>query len=159
MRLAAVIVAAILVAGCPGNQPEDASQNAPPKTSTTTQNPVAVPGRTATMNPVVPPQQDLPGSRVPAAATAEASVQLTEYEIQMPETLGAGRQTLRITNAGKMNHNFAIEGNGIAAKLSSDLPRGDTAPLTLNLAPGTYTVYCPVDGHRGKGMQRTLTVR
>jgi uncharacterized cupredoxin-like copper-binding protein len=43
--------------------------------------------------------------------------------------------------------------------LSSDLTRGDTTELTVNLPAGSYTVYCPVDGHRDKGMQRTIVVR
>ena len=58
-----------------------------------------------------------------------------------------------------LSHNFAIEGNGLSQKLASDLPRGDTTDLSVDLKPGTYTIYCPVDGHRGKGMQRTLTVQ
>lgn len=159
MRGAVAAVAALLLFGCPGNQPEDESHNAPPKTSTSVANPVALPENSTSLNPVAAPNKELPGSRIPAAATAVTKVQLTEYEIQMPETLTAGRQTLQITNAGKTTHNFAIEGNGVATKLSSDLMRGDSAPLTLNLMPGTYTVFCPVDGHRGKGMQRTLHVQ
>jgi plastocyanin len=92
-------------------------------------------------------------------ATAWIPVQLTEYQIQMPDIISSGPQTLRITNAGKVNHNFAIEGNGVAQKLGNDLTRGDSADMTVNLKPGTYTVYCPVDKHRAKGMQRTITVQ
>ena len=77
----------------------------------------------------------------------------------MPDTLPADHQTFHIANAGKMNHNFAIEGNGVAQKLGSDLTRGDSADLTVDLKAGTYTVYCPVDKHRGRGMERTITVR
>jgi len=34
-----------------------------------------------------------------------------------------------------------------------------TQALTWDLKPGTYTIWCPVDGHRAKGMQTTLTVK
>ena len=157
---AVVIVAALLFTGCPGGmEPKDASQSAPAKTSTTTQNPQSIPGKTASMNPVTPPTKELPGGGAPTASSAVTQVQLMEYEIQMPDTLPAGRTTFQIVNSGKLNHNFAVEGNGIASKLTSDVMRGDTAQITIDLKPGTYTVYCPIDGHRGRGMQRTITVK
>lgn len=144
MRGALAAVALILVTGCPGNQTGDVSQQSPPRNSTSTAA-VSLP-RSSSSTPA-------------ATMTGATAVQLTEYEIQMPDSLPAGRATFQITNAGKENHNFAIEGPGIASKLTSDLTRGDTQEITLDLVRGTYTVYCPVDGHRGKGMQRTLVVR
>src|SRR5438093_13715642 len=151
MRRLAVFAAAALLIGCPGNQP--------PNTSTTTGNPQAVTDRSAKMNPITPPSREFPSSRAPAAATPQIQVQLLEYEIRMPDTLRAGHVTFHVANAGKQNHNFVIEGNGVSQKLASDLPRGDTADLTVDLAPGTYTVFCPVDRHRGRGMQRLITVK
>jgi uncharacterized cupredoxin-like copper-binding protein len=140
MRRLALIAVVLLLTGCPGNQRgEDFSKSSPPKTTTTTANPQAMPERTA-------------------AAAPEIQVQLIEYEIRMPDTLAAGPQTFHVANAGKQNHNFAIEGNNLSTKLSSDLTRGGTNDVTIDLKPGTYTVYCPVDKHRGRGMQRTITV-
>jgi len=153
-------IAALLLAGCPGERRTDESQNAPAQTSTTTRNPQAVPGNSTAMNPVTPPQTSMPSNRVGGAATSPAiDVQLTEYEIRMPDTLTAGRVHFKIANAGKQSHNFVIEGAGISQKLDSDLSRGDTGEITMNLPAGSYTVYCPVDGHRGRGMQRTVVVR
>jgi uncharacterized cupredoxin-like copper-binding protein len=111
------------------------------------------------MNPITPPSTELPSQRVKAIATPPIEVQLTEYEILSPDTLPAGRQTFHIANAGKLKHNFAIEGNGVAEKLASDLTSGDTVDLGAELKPGTYVVYCPVDKHRGRGMQRAVTVK
>ena len=54
---------------------------------------------------------------------------------------------------------FEIEGNGIEEKLPGDLPRGDRTTFQVNLAPGTYKVYCPIKGHEAKGMVKTITVR
>jgi hypothetical protein len=157
MRLPAIFAAALLLAACPGNQPEDESHAGPAQTSTSASNPQAVPENSTAMNPVLPPQKDLPGSR-PAAAGPITTVQLTEYAINLPDAVPPGPMTLQIVNSGKEDHNFAIEGNGVSQKLAADLPRGDTTTLTLDLKPGTYRVWCPVDGHRGKGMERTLVV-
>lgn len=153
MRAAFVLPLVLLLAGCPGGGPENEAQTGPSKTSTTTRNPQEVPENSPRMNPVMPPQSKS------GIATPVLQVQLGEYEITMPDTLPKGPVTLHIVNAGKENHSFAITGNGVAQQLAQQLTRGDTADLPLNLAPGSYTVYCPVDGHRGKGMQRTITVR
>ena len=119
---------------------------------TTTRNPQSVPENSTAMNPVTTQQAS------PRAAPT-VDVQLTEYEIRMPDSLGAGPQRFRIANGGKQTHNFVIEGPGVSQKLASDLSRGDSTELAVNLPAGSYTVYCPVDGHRGKGMQRTIVVR
>jgi len=161
MRALAVLIASLLLIACPGNRRrEDESKTALPKTSTTTTNPQTVPERGGkTMIPIAPPARELPSQRINAAARQLIQVQLIEYEIRIPDTLPAGHQTFHVANAGKMNHNFAIEGNGIATKLPSDLLRGDTADIAVDLTPGTYVVYCPVDKHRGRGMERRVTVR
>jgi len=159
-KLFALSIAALLVAGCPGDRRTDESQAGASRNSTTTQNPQAVPGNSTAMNPVTPPQTAMPSTRI-ASATAAPSIdiQLTEYEIRMPDTLTAGKQHFKVANAGKLAHNFVIEGQGVSQKLVSDLPRGDSAELDVDLPAGSYTVYCPIDGHRGKGMQRTVVVR
>lgn len=161
MRAAAVAaLAALLLAACPGPNPEKPENASGSKTSTTTSNPQAVPENSSSMNPVVPPQKEMPGSGAGAAAQpADIDVQLTEYEIRMPEATPAGPHRFRIANAGKTNHNFAIEGPGVTQKMANDLTRGDSGEIVVTLQPGSYTIYCPVDGHRGKGMQRTLTVK
>ncbi len=155
MRVSIVLVAALLLIGCPGNQRgEDQSQNSPPKTSTTTANPQAVPEKSI----AAPPPNQISGAQTPAASP-QIEVQLSEYEIRMPESIAAGTQTFHVVDGGHQNHNFAIEGNGVSQKLVNDLTRGDSADMVVNLKPGRYTVYCPVDKHRARGMERTLTVR
>jgi uncharacterized cupredoxin-like copper-binding protein len=154
MRRLSLLVAALVIAACPGDRRTDDSRNAPAQTSTTTRNPQAVPENSTAMNPVTPPQ-----TRAGSATAPAIDVELTEYEIRMPDSLTAGPQHFRIANGGKQTHNFVIEGGGISQKLASDLTRGDTTEFTVNLPAGSYTIYCPVDGHRGKGMQRTIVVR
>jgi hypothetical protein len=143
MRALFSLAAIVMLAGCPGNQPEDASQSAPAKTSTTT----------------VSPRSAATTTKLPPAAPPVTDVQLTEYEIRIADILPAGLQHLRIANGGEERHSFAIEGPGVSAQLGSDLTRGDTAELSVTLQPGMYTVWCPVDKHRDKGMQRTITVK
>ncbi|HEY6137961.1 MAG TPA: plastocyanin/azurin family copper-binding protein [Thermoanaerobaculia bacterium] len=155
MRMLYFAVALALLAGCPGPR----GQTTPSKTSTTTGNPQTNPENSTAMNPVMPPQTKMPSRQSPPPAAPAINVQLTEYTIEMPDTLTAGTHSFTITNAGTMKHNFAIEGPGVTEKLASDLMRGDSAPMTVNLQKGTYTVYCPVDGHRGRGMSRTITVQ
>jgi uncharacterized cupredoxin-like copper-binding protein len=36
---------------------------------------------------------------------------------------------------------------------------GGVSTVNVKLAPGTYTFYCSVPGHRQAGMQGTLTVK
>jgi uncharacterized cupredoxin-like copper-binding protein len=159
MRRLFFLAAALLIAACPGDRRTDESRNGPAQTSTTTRNPQAVPENSTAMNPVTP-QASIPPARIGGTATSPTvDVQLTEYEIRLPDSLTAGPQRFRIINSGKQSHNFVIEGGGISQKLASDLTRGDTAELVVNLPAGSYTVYCPIDGHRGKGMQRTVVVR
>jgi uncharacterized cupredoxin-like copper-binding protein len=156
MRTPFVLLALALLAACP--KPHE-SQTTARQTSTSTGNPQAVPENSTAMNPVVPPQSQMKSSRPAEPAAPAVHVQLTEYAIEMPDTLTAGTHSFTITNAGKVSHNFAIEGPGVSQKLASDLTRGDAAPMTVTLQRGTYTVYCPVDGHRGRGMSRTINVQ
>jgi uncharacterized cupredoxin-like copper-binding protein len=85
-------------------------------------------------------------------------VHLIEYEIHMPGTVPAGKLTFNVENGGKEGHGFEIEGNGIEEK-TDVLNGGETAALDVDLRPGTYTVYCPVRGHKERGMSKTITVK
>ncbi len=155
-RLLLVPALLALLAACPG--PRHTDQGAP-QTTTATGNPQAVPENSTAMNPVMPPQAKMPSKQASAATMPTVQVQLTEYRIEMPDTLSPGMHQFAIANAGTMKHNFAIQGPGVDQKLSEDLMRGDTAPMTVMLQKGTYQVFCPVDGHRGRGMSRTITVQ
>lgn len=158
MRMPFLAAALVILAACPtpDRKSSDEARSGPRKTSTATGNPQAVPENSTAMSPVLPPPQTGMNS---GAAVPAVHVTLTEYSIEMPDTLSAGPHPLTIANAGKDKHNFAIEGPGLNQKLASDLMRGDSAPMTVVLQKGTYRVYCPVDGHRGKGMSRTITVQ
>jgi hypothetical protein len=148
MRTAVLLFTLIVAAACTRETP-DVSQNTPSQSSTTT-DAIAQAPSTST-------ERDEPAS-APTPASPTQEVHLIEYAIHMPETLPAGRLAFNIENGGKENHAFEIEGNGIEQK-TDELPRGNSTSLEVDLKPGTYTIYCPVDGHRGKGMEKTVTVK
>jgi uncharacterized cupredoxin-like copper-binding protein len=146
-----LLIAALLFACACQRQAEDVSRNG----STAAANTPPSAAMSTNANPKEAPEA---GGGPTLAQGATQEVDLIEYQINLPETLPAGRTTFNIENGGKEEHAFVIEGNGIEKK-SAELQRGDTTSLDVTLAPGTYTIYCPVDGHKDKGMKRTLTVR
>lgn len=159
MRTRFWIAVVILLAVFACRKEVDESRTGPAHTSTTTVNPQEVPGNSTAMNPVIPPDKKMPESRSGPVATPRIEVSLDDFEIRMPDTIPHGPQLLHIVAVGKQNHSFAITGNGVAMQLVSPLTRGDSTTLAINLTPGTYTVYCPVQDHRAKGMTRTITVK
>jgi plastocyanin len=71
----------------------------------------------------------------------------------------AGKVTIDFTNPSALEHDVAIEQNGKQLADSELVANGATATATAELAPGTYTFYCTVPGHREAGMEGTLTVK
>jgi uncharacterized cupredoxin-like copper-binding protein len=96
---------------------------------------------------------------VPDTAKGSVEVKLTEYKIEMPASVGAGVTTFKVTNAGEETHGFEIEGNGTEKALKPRLKKGESSSLQVDLKPGTYKVYCPVHGHKKRGMSLDLTVK
>lgn len=155
MRLLVISLALIFAAACQ-RESADVSQNTPSQSTTMVSTETAAVA-TSELNPPIVAQSDNPAA-TPTAAGPTQQVHLIEYEIHMPDSLPAGKVAFNIENGGKENHAFEIEGNGIEQK-SEMLSRGNSASLEVDLKPGTYTVYCPVPGHAGKGMRKTVTVR
>jgi|SRR3954447_1526500 len=71
-----------------------------------------------------------------------------------------GKVTIKMKNPkGQFSeHGVAISGNGVKKKGTVVNP-GGTASVAAKLKPGTYTFYCPVDGHRAAGMKGKLTIK
>jgi plastocyanin len=59
---------------------------------------------------------------------------------------------VELVNAGESSHTFTIEGEDIDVEVEA----GQTATTTVDLEPGTYTLFCSF--HRSQGMETTLTV-
>jgi len=96
-----------------------------------------------------------------AAQGAPITVSLIDGKIEMPASIPGGSVTFQVTNNGTLEHSLVIEGvdnPGFSASLDHTLQPGQSATLQVDLAPGTYRVYCPVDSHADKGMLLELTV-
>jgi uncharacterized cupredoxin-like copper-binding protein len=84
-------------------------------------------------------------------------VHVTEVEFKItlsPAKVKAGTVTFDVKNAGKVQHDLAIQGG----KKTPLINPGSSATLTTTLKKGATTVYCAVPGHRQLGMVAKLTV-
>ena len=70
----------------------------------------------------------------------------------------AGKVTITMDNPSSVPHAVAVEGNGVD-KDGQTVGNGGKSTVSVDLKPGTYTFYCPVDGHEDAGMKGTLTVK
>ena len=83
-----------------------------------------------------------------------------EFSIKLDggDTLKPGRYRFQVMNKGKIEHDLAVEGNGVEDKTAL-IPPGNEAALEANLAAGKYKLYCTVPGHEQSGMKIDLSVR
>ena len=89
------------------------------------------------------------------------SVELTatdfKFDPSTVELAKSGEMTFTLVNDGQVAHALEIEGQGIEEE-SDEIDGGTTTALTVDLKPGDYEFYCPIDGHREQGMEGTLVV-
>jgi plastocyanin len=95
------------------------------------------------------------------AAVGGESVALTATEFAFdPADVSvdaAGKVTFTVSNDGQETHALEVEGNGVEEETGSIAP-GESGTLTVDLEPGEYEFYCPIDGHREQGMEGELVV-
>lgn len=132
---------AVLLAGCEGVDEQEPEAVGQP------------PGAAAVDDPGAP----APATGAAATSTSEVEVRLHDRLIEMPSSLPAGETSFMVVNTGAVVHGFEVEGQGIERVIEGIDP-GATQSLTVTLQPGTYTVYCPVENHRGEGMETQLRV-
>jgi uncharacterized cupredoxin-like copper-binding protein len=70
-----------------------------------------------------------------------------------------GKVEIDSKNDATIQHDIAIEGNGLAETKGPIVSNGAVSKLTADLKAGTYQFYCTVPGHRQAGMQGKLTVK
>ena len=68
----------------------------------------------------------------------------------------AGKLTIVMDNQSQTPHAVEVEGSGVESKTQT--VTGGSAKVTVDVKPGKYEFYCPVDGHKAAGMKGTLTV-
>ena len=95
------------------------------------------------------------------ADLAAVDATLAEWSVTLSQdSVAAGALAFNIRNTGSMVHRFEVEGNGEEWE-SEDINPGDEVTMSLNLTPGVYEVYCPIEdgeSHRARGMTTTLRV-
>ena len=99
-----------------------------------------------------------------AAATGPGgSVNLTATDFKFSPsdpTVKSGEVTFTEKNDGQVTHSLEIEDvNGQDQELEGDVSPGQSGTLKVNLPPGKYEFYCPVDNHKEMGMEGEITVK
>jgi uncharacterized cupredoxin-like copper-binding protein len=92
-------------------------------------------------------------------AVTHVRVGETEYLLNPanPVVRPAGVIEFFARNQGKMTHALAVETPHGTVR-SGNISPGATVRLKVDLPPGRYTWYCPIDGHKAKGMSGTIRV-
>ena len=102
-----------------------------------------------------------PSTSGPAAPSGAITVDAKEYSFT-PSTLTApaGDVSFSVRNAGTETHEFEVfQGETSLGEVAGGVPVGQTKPLTLTLAAGSYTFKCMLNGHDQLGMTGTLTIQ
>lgn len=84
----------------------------------------------------------------------------TEYKLSLStSTFAPGPWTFAVVNKGTTTHALEIDGPGVEDRKSGPIAPGASTKMAVTLQKGTYQLYCPVDGHKGLGMQTSITVK
>jgi uncharacterized cupredoxin-like copper-binding protein len=97
------------------------------------------------------------------AAGAGGTVDLTATEFKFDPsepTVKSGNVTFNLKNDGQVTHSLEIEDvNGEDKELEGSVSPGSNGTLAVNLTPGKYEFYCPIDSHKQMGMTGEITVK
>jgi uncharacterized cupredoxin-like copper-binding protein len=95
------------------------------------------------------------GAPVATIDVKEAEFKLTPAD---PSVDKAGTVEINATNDGKITHALEVEGPS-GEKEIEDIEPGQSKSLKVDLGKaGKYEWYCPIDGHKDKGMKGEITV-
>jgi uncharacterized cupredoxin-like copper-binding protein len=95
---------------------------------------------------------------VAGTTTTRVTVTEVEYKLTLSRThLSAGKTTLMVVNKGKLAHSLEISGPGLKKRLiAGTIMPGASRSVTVTLKAGSYSLWCPIDGHANLGMKTTL---
>ncbi|HET6920465.1 MAG TPA: hypothetical protein VFI46_13500 [Jiangellaceae bacterium] len=77
--------------------------------------------------------------------------------VEPRDGLVPARYNFVVQNDGNETHALAISGRGVDEE-TQPIPPGGEEEIALSLRPGEYELWCPVNGHRDRGMHTSLTV-
>jgi len=117
--------------------------------------------------PTAPPPTPTPGPDANGGAEATPAADngaAVTVEAQDPFSWSTDKitvkpgDTIAVVGSGGLEHDFTVDEFGI----EEALPAGSTDTVLIKIpedaAPGDYTFYCSIPGHRESGMEGTLTV-
>jgi plastocyanin len=151
MRRAATLfttgLAVVAIAACGSSSHKSASAPSPTAStpSTSTSNPPAAVGSSATS-----PE----GHTVAIEADPSGQLRFTQSRL----ATHAGKVTIDFTNKAPLAHNVVLVDSRNTILGQTPTIQGESKSFTVTVAPGTYTYYCSVPGHRQAGMQGSLIV-
>jgi plastocyanin len=108
-----------------------------------------------------PGTQPVPGEgSTPPPSLPEVQVSAVEYHFTLSRTtVPAGKVILEFVNDGQDEHNLnALGSSGPPAATFPNAKPKAVARQTVELRPGSYTLFCSLAEHEQKGMKATLTV-
>jgi plastocyanin len=169
MAVSAVLVVlavsmAVVTSG--GSKSKVASTPAPVATSeTTAATPTPTPTTTSTPTPSASTPTATTGTPAPPSSPAAKATTLAlaanpQGQLSYDTTklaAKAGKVTIEMANASPVEHNVTLA-QGTKVLGATPTFTGGKKGFTVTLAPGTYTFYCSVPGHRQAGMEGVLTV-
>jgi uncharacterized cupredoxin-like copper-binding protein len=98
-----------------------------------------------------------------AASGAGGTVDMSAVDFKFnpsDPSVKSGNVTFNLKNDGQTAHSLEIEDvNGQDEEIEGDVSPGQSGTLAVNLKPGTYEFYCPVDDHKEMGMEGEITVK
>ena len=96
------------------------------------------------------------GSNAASATTVTVTAgKPSEFKFTLSKkTIAKGVTTFKVTNKGKIGHDFKIGG-----KKTVMLRTGKAATLRVTLKAGKFPYLCTLPGHAAAGMKGTLTVK
>ena len=100
------------------------------------------------------------GGSTPPPSLPEVQVSAVEYHYTLSRSsVPAGRVIIEFVDNGQDEHNLNAEGASgpPVASFATVTPKTVTRQ-TVELKPGSYTLFCSLAGHEAKGMKATLTV-
>lgn len=137
------------------------ASSAPPVTQTTSTTSTAQTTATQTTTTATTTAPALPhGTEIDERATGQ---QTPFYALHANETtLAAGTIRFNVYNFDQDPHTFAVQtADGQQLTTAVSVPAGQprtAVPVTVDLPPGTYVLYCTLPQHAALGMRTTIVV-
>jgi len=107
-----------------------------------------------------PPTITKPEGEGEPPSVPHVQVSADEWEFKLSRTsVPAGKVVLEFVNVGQDEHNLNYTPpEGPSAEPVANTPSKGVADVTLQMQPGSYTLFCSLPTHEQKGMKATLTV-